>query len=65
MPVRPASTSTRARWEFEKPEIRERAAALGLAGCVRASFDHEELRKAMKLGEKLEPIVLFTCGRPA
>ncbi|WP_302497644.1 nitroreductase family protein [uncultured Sutterella sp.] len=41
------------------------AAALGLAGCVRASFDHEELRKAMKLGEKLEPIVLFTCGRPA
>lgn len=41
------------------------AAALGLAGCVRASFDHEELRKAMMLGEKLEPIVLFTCGRPA
>lgn len=41
------------------------AAALGLAGCIRASFDHEELRKAMGLAEKLEPIVLFTCGRPA
>lgn len=41
------------------------AAALGLAGCVRASFDHDELRRAMKLPEHLEPIVLFTAGRPA
>ena len=41
------------------------AAALGLAGTVRASFDHDELRAAMKLDEHLEPIVLFTVGRPA
>ena len=41
------------------------ATSMGLAGCVRASFDHEELRKAMGLAEHLEPIVLFTCGRPA
>ena len=40
------------------------AAAMGLAGCIRASFDHEELRKAMNLTEHLEPIVLFTVGYP-
>ncbi|WP_410099636.1 nitroreductase family protein, partial [Sutterella wadsworthensis] len=40
------------------------AASLGLAGCIRASFDHDELRKAMNLDERFEPIVLFTCGRP-
>ncbi len=40
------------------------AAAMGLAGCIRASFDHEELRKAMNLAEHLEPIVLFTVGYP-
>ena len=41
------------------------ATALGLAGCVRASFDHEALRQAMNLPEHLEPIVLFTVGVPA
>ncbi len=40
------------------------ATALGLAGCVRASFDHNALREAMNLGEHLEPIVLFTVGHP-
>lgn len=41
------------------------ATALGLAGCVRASFDHDALRDGMKLAEHLEPIVLFTVGKPA
>lgn len=41
------------------------AAALGLAGCIRASFDHAALRDAMGLETHLEPIVLFTCGRPS
>lgn len=41
------------------------ATSLGLAGCVRASFDHEALRQAMNLPEHLEPIVLFTVGVPA
>ena len=40
------------------------ATAMGLAGCIRASFDHEELRKAMNLTEYLEPILLFTVGYP-
>ena len=40
------------------------ATALGLAGCVRASFDHEALREAMGLAQHLEPIVLFTAGYP-
>lgn len=38
------------------------ATAMGLAGCVRASFDHDALRDAMNLAEHLEPIVLFTVG---
>ena len=41
------------------------AASLGLAGCVRASFDHGLLREGMKLPERLEPIVVFTAGYPA
>lgn len=41
------------------------ATSLGLAGCVRASFDHDALRNSMKLAEHMEPIVLFTVGRPA
>ena len=41
------------------------ATSLGLAGCVRASFDHDALRDGMKLAAHLEPIVLFTVGRPA
>lgn len=41
------------------------ATCLGLAGCVRASFDHDALREGMKLPSHLEPIVLFTVGRPA
>lgn len=41
------------------------ATALGVAGCVRASFDHDALRDAMKLPAHLEPIVLFTAGLPA
>ncbi|MDO5532317.1 nitroreductase family protein [Sutterella sp.] len=41
------------------------ATSLGLAGTIRASFDHDQLREAMKLAAHLEPIVLFTCGRPA
>lgn len=40
------------------------AEALGLTGCIRASFDHETLRQAMKLPEHLEPLVLFTTGKP-
>ena len=41
------------------------ATALGLAGCVRASFDHDALRDGMKLAAHMEPIVLFTVGHPA
>lgn len=41
------------------------ATSLGLAGCVRASFDHDALRDGMKLAAHLEPIVLFTVGRAA
>lgn len=41
------------------------ATSLGLAGCVRASFDYDALRNGMKLAEHMEPIVLFTVGRPA
>ena len=42
------------------------AASLGLAGVVRASFDHEALRVAMNLADTLEPIVVYTVGkRPA
>lgn len=41
------------------------ATAMGLAGCIRASFDHAALRDEMGLDAHLEPIVLFTCGRPA
>ena len=38
--------------------------ALGLAGTIRASFDHEVLRESMELPEHLEPILLFTVGYP-
>lgn len=41
------------------------ASALGLAGCIRASFDHEKLAQAMKLPPDREPILLYTAGRPA
>lgn len=41
------------------------AASLGLAGCVRASFNHNTLREGMKLPERLEPIVVFTAAYPA
>lgn len=37
---------------------------LGLAGCIRASLNHESLKKAMKLPETSEPILAFTVGYP-
>ena len=36
--------------------------ALGLAGCLRASFDHAALQKAMGLPAHREPIILYTVG---
>lgn len=39
--------------------------ALGLAGCIRASLDHEALRKAMQLPSNMEPVLAFTVGYPA
>ena len=41
------------------------ATALGLAGCIRASFDHDLLAEAMHLPEGFEPVLLFTVGLPA
>lgn len=41
------------------------AAALGLAGVVRASFDHDALRCAMALPDHLEPVLAYTVGRAA
>ncbi len=41
------------------------AASLGLAGVVRASFDHEKLRQAMQLSEVFEPILLYSVGPAA
>lgn len=38
--------------------------ALGLAGCIRASLNHETLRVAMQLPETSEPILAFTVGYP-
>lgn len=38
--------------------------ALGLAGTIRASFDHGQLGQAMGLASHLEPIIAFTVGRP-
>lgn len=38
------------------------AAALGLSGCVRASFEHDPLARAMHLPEHSEPILLYTVG---
>ena len=40
------------------------ATALGLSGCIRASFDHKALGEAMALPDKLEPILMFTVGLP-
>lgn len=40
-------------------------AALGLAGCIRASFDHEKLARTMGLPPECEPVLLYTVGRPA
>lgn len=39
--------------------------ALGLAGCIRASLDHEALRNAMRLPANMEPVLAFTVGYPA
>ena len=36
--------------------------ALGLAGCIRASLNHETLREAMQLPQTSEPILAFTVG---
>lgn len=38
--------------------------ALGLAGCIRASLNHETLREAMQLPQTSEPILAFTVGYP-
>lgn len=40
------------------------AVSLGLHGCIRASFDHDKLARAMNLKEYEEPIMLFTCSYP-
>lgn len=40
------------------------ATAMGLAGVIRASFDHDALRNGMKLEKHLEPVLLFTVGHP-
>lgn len=40
------------------------ATALGLSGCIRASFDHKALAQAMNLPEHLDPILMFTVGLP-
>ncbi len=40
-------------------------AALNLAGCIRASFDHDALREKMNLQAHEEPILLFTVGQKA
>ena len=40
------------------------ATALGLSGCIRASFDHKALGEAMALPDNLEPILMFTVGLP-
>ncbi len=38
------------------------AAALGLVGVIRASFDHSTLAKAMALPEHLEPVLAYTLA---
>lgn len=40
------------------------ATSLGLAGCIRASIDHDKLRAAMNLPSHLEPLLAFTVGYP-
>lgn len=40
------------------------ATSLGINGCIRASFDHDKLARAMNLKDYEEPIMLFTCAYP-
>lgn len=41
------------------------ATALGLATCWICNFDPEALRKNLKLGEEMEPVVMLSLGYPA